>query len=96
MKLKKLIPNPIKIGGVVYADDIIEVGKLDELSTLKLNNLIANGSVEVVEDESKNDNQDNKTDRKELVELANEMGIEFPKNIKTEALQELIEKNQQN
>jgi hypothetical protein len=50
MKLKKLIPNPIKIGGVVYADDIIEIGKLDELSTLKLNNLIANGSVEVVED----------------------------------------------
>jgi hypothetical protein len=50
MKLKKLIPNPIKIGGVIYVDDIIEVGNLDELSTLKLNNLIANGSVEVVED----------------------------------------------
>ena len=50
MKLKKLIPNPIKIGGVVYVDDIIEVDGLDELSTLKLNNLIANGSVEVVED----------------------------------------------
>ena len=50
MKLKKLIPNPIKIGRVVFVDDIIEVGKLDELSTLKLNNLIANGSVEVVGD----------------------------------------------
>jgi hypothetical protein len=50
MKLKKLIPNPIKIGGVVYVDDVIEVDGLDELSTLKLNNLIANGSVEVVGD----------------------------------------------
>lgn len=93
MKLKKLIPNPIKIGGVVYGAEIIEVGTLNEISKLKLDNLIANGSVKVIEND---DNQDKKTERKELISLAKEMGLEFAKNIKTEDLQELIEQNKQN